>query len=218
MDNLPEPLPLPPNPRFIDLTKQQFERLTVLYFVGQDKWWTSRWLCRCNCGNHVVVVGQCLRRGDSKSCGCLKGERGRAALVTHGLGKPSEYAIWQSAKARCFDASSHNYPRYGGRGITMCDRWRNSFANFLSDMGPRPSKHHSIERLDNNQGYTPDNCCWATTSQQARNRRSNRMLTYQGVTQPAVVWAEQNGIPHKTLLNRIYRGWTVEKAIEVPLR
>lgn len=131
-------------------------------------------------------------------------------------GKPSlTYSSWDGMIGRCFRAGNASFPEYGAKGVTVCLEWR-EFARFLADMGPRPSKAHQIERLDNAKGYEPSNCVWATRSEQARHRRSNLMLTYRGETLPAVVWAERLGFPVHTVWTRKHRGWSDHETLSRP--
>jgi len=155
---------------WIDLTGQTFGRWTVLEFKGQAKW-----LCRCSCGTEKVVGGSSLRRGNSTSCGCFQREDVSRRTRTHGHkagGKYTpEYIAWANIIARCENPKHKAYPNYGGRGITICGRWRESFESFLADVGPRPSDDNSLDRIDNDGHYEPGNVRWATISEQAKNRR-----------------------------------------------
>lgn len=126
------------------------------------------------------------------------------------------YVCWFSMKARCYNPRTINYADYGGRGITVCQRWRESFANFLADMGQRPADGMELDRKDNNGNYTPANCRWVTAKVNARNRRSNRMLTYRGETHTMAEWAEIAGLPQRILKARMKLGWSVEEAISRP--
>lgn len=127
-----------------------------------------------------------------------------------------EYSSWESMKGRCLNPRSPSYPKYGGRGITVCDRWVSSFENFLADMGKRPSLSHSLERMDNLKGYDPDNCRWATRTEQQNNRRVNARLTCNGETLTLAQWVKRSGINRDTLNGRLRRGWPIEKALGVP--
>jgi hypothetical protein len=204
-------------PNFKDLTGQVFGRLTVLAFAG-IKASRASWLCRCKCGTQKEVVGQHLLRGSSKSCGCLSREQSISRSTTHGKFGTPEYRTWTGIITRCCNSRNHGYARYGGRGITVCERWRSSFEAFYEDMGDRPSPRHSIERVNNGLGYSKENCVWATPSQQARNRRSNRLLTFNGQTKSLVEWAEELGMQPDTLGRRLKDGWSVERALTTPVR
>jgi len=135
----------------------------------------------------------------------------------HLMSKTPEFRVWQSMLTRCFNKKANAYHMYGGRGITVCKRWRHSFLNFISDIGRRPTPKHSIERKNNNGDYTPDNCCWATVLQQANNTRTNVNLSFQGRTQTIAQWSREIGIKRGTIQRRLKRGWTVEKTLNVPV-
>lgn len=183
--------PKPTHPRFVDIEGQKFHRLYVLGFAGVHKNTRSYWWCRCDCQKIVIIDVSKLRNGHTKSCGCYKAEIYRGYRRTHGMTKTITYKSFDGMKQRCLNPQDEHYPNYGGRGITVCDRWRNSFENFLADMGERPSKQHSIERKDNNGNYEPDNCKWATATEQSNNRRSSRLLTYNGKTQSLALWCRE---------------------------
>jgi hypothetical protein len=132
--------------------------------------------------------------------------------VQHGGRHHPLYGLWKRMRQRCRDKNCPEYHRYGGRGITVDPRWDN-FANFLADMGLRPTPRHQVERKDNDGPYSPDNCVWATRKMQSRNTRANHLVTFQGKTQTVVDWAEELGIGRFTLFKRLHRGWPVEKAL-----
>ena len=199
-------LPHPPHHRFINLSGEVFSKLTALGFVGIVHS-GALWLCRCECGKHATVSSVRLRFGRARSCGC-----DRPVPTSRTYNRHPIYGLWKSMKSRCFNPNSQAFKEYGGRGITVCDRWRYSFADFLADMGERPNPKHSVERRNNNGHYEPDNCYWATQKQQTRNTRNNVRLTYNGKTQTLVDWANELHIKPCTLANRIRTGWPVEIA------
>lgn len=128
--------------------------------------------------------------------------------------KPTpEYRTWMGMVQRCCDAKCKDYARYGGSGIMICDRWRHSFPEFLSDMGPKPSADYSIDRIDHRGNYEPSNCRWATVRQQQRNRSSNVLITFNGITQPIVAWSESTGIGSDTISWRLKRGWELSRVL-----
>lgn len=174
-------------PAFYDLTGQRFGRLTVIRCsrrpgAGADgRVLPTQWFCLCDCGGEANPIGAALKNGNTKSCGCLSREMLNERSRVHGLTRTTEHSIWVMMKQRCRNSSNADYRHYGARGIDVCDEWVGDFARFLSDMGPRPSKKHSLERLDNDQGYSKLNCCWATWDVQSSNRRDCRYFTLQGV-------------------------------------
>jgi len=206
--------------RCVDHTGKRFGRLTVLDKrerrpVGEQGQQCTFLLCRCDCGKQKWVAYPALLWGSTKSCGCLNEEVRPVAAQTHGMSKVPEYTIWKSMRYRCNNPNVEDYPNYGGRGITVDPRWDN-FEVFLNDMGPRPTPPHSIERVDNDLGYTPDNCVWASPTTQARNRRNVRFYTYDGITLCIQDWANRTGIKYRKLLRRLNRGWNFERAISKP--
>lgn len=202
-----------------DLTGQVFGRLTVLSFAFRDKNGNSRWNCLCDCGESKVVWASALNRGLTQSCGCHRRESSRERRTTHGKsgGKDATYNIWAGMIKRCSNPNAHGYSRYGGRGIKVCERWQ-EFAAFLEDMGTKP-KGYSIERLDIDKGYEPDNCTWIPKGEQSRNKSTSRRITANGQTMLLVDWAAQTGIHEATISSRIDKlGWTSEKAVTTPVK
>lgn len=144
-------------------------------------------------------------------------EKQRAAVTTHGMSQTTTWRIWRGMRRRCYDTNIQGYANYGGRGITVCDRWRDSFENFYADMGERPSKQHSLERRDNNGNYTPHNCYWATNIEQHNNTRRSVFLEFQGKKQTITQWARELNINVATLYNRVRRGWDVTRILTKPI-
>jgi hypothetical protein len=156
---------------FINLSGQKFNRLTVLYRVENSGQNRVQFLCRCDCGKEVVAISENLKNGNTKSCGCLNTETRSKLNRRHGLGKPPEYNSWRAMKARCYRPKNNRYQHYGGRGIKVCDRWINSFENFYKDMGRKPGPAYTIDRKNVDGSYEPDNCKWATKTEQRLNVR-----------------------------------------------
>lgn len=173
----------------------------------------------CKCGTVRTVPVYQLINGNSKSCGCRTVERSRIRATKHGeaVNKSRTYETWARMRQRCncFTASSYRY--YGGRGIKVCERWE-SYTNFLEDMGERPSDDHSLDRIDNNGNYEPTNCRWATKKEQANNKRSNRLICYQGITRSLAQWEDVTGIKKEYLSRRLIKGWPIDRTLETPVR
>ena len=199
----------------INLIGQRFGRLLVISEADRDKQQRVKWLCRCDCGVEKVVQGRDLRRGKTKSCGCLNREVSAERNTTHGLCRTPDYQAWCAAKWRCTNPNNKHYANYGGRGIEFKFP---DFETFLDHIGPKPSKAHSLDRIDNNGHYEPGNIRWALIKAQARNKRSNHMISYQGETLCIAEWAEKLGFKRTLIFCRLYKGWSVEKTLETPPR
>jgi len=176
-------------------------------------------LCRCDCGSVKAINVNSLRRGLSTSCGCYRSERS----TTHGrsdgkTGQPPDraYSAWEAMKQRCLNPKAGKYPKYGGAGITVCERWIHSFENFLADMGPAPSNEHSLDRKDGTRGYEPDNCRWATRQEQQRNLKTNRRLVVGGELLSFRDACDRVGTSYDLAQTRIKRGWSTEDAVFKP--
>jgi hypothetical protein len=173
--------------------------------------------CECDCGALGEYRLCSLRSGNTTSCGCFAREststRSRLAFRTHGGTGTPEYSAWASLLQRCRNSNDSAYQNYGGRGIRVCDRWQESFSYFLDDMGYRPSAKHSIDRMDNNGDYSPENCRWATRSEQMRNTSVNRMVSHDGETLCVTEWAERYGMCASKLNGRLNLGWSFERAV-----
>jgi len=207
---------------FQDLTGNTYGLLKVLEYRGQNKHGVSLWLCRCACGTKKVISSLCMKSaGGTKSCGCLRLKHlaaGRALAKRHGEYRSREYRIWRNILYRCGTKTCAAFSRYGGRGIKVCKRWL-KFENFLSDMGRAPSAAHTVDRIDNDRSYSPENCRWATKREQANNRPSTLFLTHRGETKPLAEWARERGLNRLTLWHRLTRlGWGVQKALETPAK
>ena len=202
--------------KFIDLAGRRFGRLTVVAqaaHIGKQ----TAWDCVCDCGGAKRTLGNSLTRGVTASCGCLHHEMLVARNTTHGLGQPPEYKSWVHMRERCSNPNNPSYSNYGGRGIAVCSRWQTSFSNFIADMGPRSSSKHSLDRINNEGNYGPENCRWATKQTQANNTRRVRKLTYEGETHTITEWANLYDIPRGVLAGRINRKWPIQCALTVPV-
>lgn len=206
-------------PRLI-LDGERFGRLVVVGVADRTAHGKVRWSCRCDCGTITNVAGSGLKNGKTRSCGCLQRDTVIASNTRHGLAvrgnKADGYSTWMKMNSRCHTKSDKNFHHYGGRGISVCDRWRHDFVAFTSDMGPRPSPGHSIERINNDGNYEPANCRWATQKDQTRNQRRNRLLTLKGETMVLTAWSERLGISVQTIHSRLARGWSEERALTTP--
>ena len=189
----------------------RYGRLVAIRFDHKDKYSQQFWLFKCDCGNKKVINVSNVKKGDTKSCGCLRKEIMKNKMTTHGMSHTTEHFAWGSMKARCYNKNRADYKNYGGRDITICKRWL-KFENFYEDMGRCP-EGMTLDRIDNEKGYYKENCRWATAKEQANNRRSNRLLTYNGKTQNIKQWANELRINYGTLYSRIRYGWSVEKAL-----
>lgn len=205
------------------LKGKRFGRWLVIAPKGRDRYGGRMWECRCDCGVIRTVRETSLRSGQSRSCGCLHAELlaerakiGRYARK-HGMYATPEYQSWHLMKWRCGNPSAVGYQYYGGRGISVCREWLESFETFYCDMGPRPTPKHSIDRIDNDGNYEPGNCRWATAKEQAHNRRNNHVITFNGETLCATEWSDRLGGGRNVVSRRIKKGWSPEKAISTPL-
>jgi len=168
----------------IDLTGRIFTRLTVLSEAGRNNHKQVMWLCECSCGNKATIRGGSLKSGGTKSCGCLHKEAMVDLLTTHGLREHPLYMVWGGMKTRCYNENFHQYSDYGGRGITVCDRWRDSFEDFYNDMVGHYKKDLQLDRVNNDGNYEPSNVRWVTHQQNGMNRRGaqNGTSGYKGVS------------------------------------
>lgn len=202
----------------IDITGQKFSRLMVIaeagYHTKQNGQKTLKWLCKCDCGNEHIVIGSKLKNGHTKSCGCLKIETTKSgARRSHGMNRTVEYEAWCGMIKRCTNPNYSGFSNYGGRGITICERWLD-FKAFYDDMGDRPD-NTSLDRVDVNGNYEPSNCRWATPKEQCRNRRNNRLIEYKCEVKCVTEWAELTGIPAHKLRVRFDAGWSSDQVFDL---
>jgi len=207
-----------------DITGQKFNMLTAVKIVGKrDK--ANLWLCLCDCGKETHAIVTQLTRGTKTSCGCKRkqprGPRPDLAqrnkeMAKHSMSSSYTYSSWRSMISRCYNKKNKDYQKWGGRGIIVCDEWRNSFIEFFKYMGERP-KDHTIDRIDNNGNYEPGNCRWAKAKTQSNNTRKNYYIEYMGKIQTAKQWAEELGnVEYKTILYRLRTGWDTHAALTTP--
>ena len=200
----------------VDLSGQRFGRLVVCDIAERGGAGVAvKWRCLCDCGNTAVIASNNIKKGQ-QSCGCFARDESSRRATTHSRSKSPVYITWRAMINRCTNPNSDGFPQYGGRGIKVCDRWA-KFENFLADMGDRPGGC-TIDRIDVNGDYTPNNCRWAVADTQNNNRRNTLHLTHNGVTKPLQHWAREIGMAPRTLRSRIFvQGWSVDSAITKPI-
>ena len=201
---------------FIDLTGKRFGRLTVIKRTESTNH-NIKWLCKCDCGNEKSVFGIDLTQGKTASCGCIRKEMVIQKNTKHGYAHTRLHNEWTGIKQRCFNVKNQAYKNYGGRGITMCDEWKDNFFVFYEwAMNNGYQDDLTIDRIDNNGNYEPSNCRWTDRITQANNTRVNRRIEYKGETRTLKEWARIKNIGYGKLQARFIRGWTTEKALETP--
>ena len=198
-----------------NMAGRTYGALTVLRFVGRDKEYRDLWECRCTCGKTVAVTGKSLRNGTKKSCGCMQYRWASMKNTKHGMSNSRLYNIWTGMKSRCFNSKDRKFKNYGMRGITVCPEWRDNFAAFASwavGNGYEPSL--TIERIDVNGNYCPENCTWIPAEKQGANKTNNHRIRFNGKTQTLADWSKELNINYGTLKSRITRyGWAPERAL-----
>lgn len=205
--------PKPQTTRFKDIDGDRFGRLAVIGYKG-PRGNHREWYCKCDCGEVCIVLSNCLLRGETKSCGCLNSEYSRRRKTTHGKTGTRVYGIWKHIITRCTNRRAKAFPRYGGKGVKVCSRWR-SFQNFYADMGDPPSRIHSIDRRDNDGDYTPENCRWATPVQQQNNTSRNVKISINGRTQTLAEWCRELRLNYSTVHARLRKRWPVCRAFQI---
>jgi hypothetical protein len=198
-----------------DLSGKRFGRLTIISRAPDKICKGNRkrimWVCKCDCGNITIKNGDNIRKGNTSSCGCIKEK--------HSMSYSRLYRIWHGMLERCNNKNHVYFDDYGGRGIDVCDDWKSDFRKFMDwSLSNGYSEKLTIDRIDNNKGYSPDNCKWSTMKEQRNNTRANRNLTYNGITMNVTQWAEMLGISRNTLFSRLRKGWNVEKALSTPVK
>lgn len=200
---------------FIDLTNQKFGRLVVLKRANNSSDNRVMWECKCDCGNGCYVRAKDLINGKTQSCRCLHKEWLSNRFKKHGMSKLPLYNIWSSTKNRCYNKKCQDYKDYGARGIIICDEWLNNFQSFYDWAIANGYKEGlTIERINTNGNYNPNNCRWATNKEQQNNKRSNRLIEYKDKKQTISQWAEKLGIKYTTLYSRLNKlNWDIERAL-----
>jgi len=202
--------------KFIDLAGLVFGRLRVMKRVYREDISPKKvyWGCICKCGNTVTVTTGALRSGLTRSCGCLKNENASTINFKHGGRGTEEYHAWCDMKTRCLNPNFKDYKYYGGRGIKICEKWIDSFENFINDMGLKPGHNYSLDRKDTNKDYEPENCKWSTYKEQCRNRRNNLLIDFNGKTITLAELSEKTGLDWHLLRYRIIdKSMSVEEAV-----
>ncbi len=189
----------------MNLDRNAYGKLTIISQVYKPDEKEYFWKCRCVCGNEIITSGNRLRYGKVKSCGCIVKSQA-------GLSTSPAYRSWDSMIQRCYDTKVAHYQRYGAKGITVCDRWRYSFLNFLEDMGQRPEEM-TLDRIDSTGNYEPKNCKWSSAKQQASNRSNNHHLEFNNKRQTITDWSEETGISVTNIIKRLSLGWSVEETL-----
>ena len=205
-------------PKKLNLTGQKYGRLTV---VKQSEYKNKKvyWLCKCDCGNFCKVPTGNLRSGNTTSCGCIHRDMMRKRLKTHGHTNTRLYVIWSGVKDRCYNVHCKIYKYYGQRGIKLCDDWKDKFQSFYDwAISNGYDDTLTIDRIDANGNYEPNNCRFVTQKEQARNRRSNRNYTINGVTKCLKEWCEVLGLNYRTVYSRLHYGWTIIEALQLKKR
>lgn len=207
---------------------KKFGRLVILSYEGKAKFSKTLVKCLCDCGEIITKELPDVRNGHTKSCGCLRKEAtaknktgNRFKLknkerLTHGKTYTPEFYVWSSIKVRCMNPHSKAFKNYGGRGITVCDKWLHSFEAFLGDLGERPSPKHQIDRIDNDGNYCPENCRWSLVVENNNNKRTSKLITFNNRTLSRAEWEREIGLSRGMIRSRLIVGWTIEKILTTP--
>lgn len=199
-----------------NLSGKIFCRLTVLRRSNDPKFKTPAWVCFCICGSEYETRAMSLKSGATRSCGCLNTETRTKLKTVHGASAHTAYKSWKAMMGRCHDDQDKDFAQYGGRGITVCERWHD-LLKFIADVGERP-KGYSLERVDNNKGYSPGNCRWATPLEQGANKRNNRLVVINGNKMHVADVARKFYLTETTIVRRLNSGMTGDQLVRVPVR
>lgn len=198
--------------KFQDLSGSKFGKLTAIKVAYKNKNGESVWECVCDCGNVVNVVCSNLKNGHSTSCGCYK----KICSITHNETKTRLHRIWAGIKARCYNTNIAQYKNWGGRGITVCEEWKDSYETFRDwALANGYQENLTIDRINNDKGYSPDNCRWATQKQQSNNKRNNTLITFNNETHTISEWAEIIGVKSRTIQRRLVKNMPIEKILYI---
>lgn len=211
---------------FSDITGQRFGRLTCVERTAKrNKQREIMWLCKCDCGNEIVTNGSGLRRGSCRSCGCLQRDGMRDKSATHSLSSDENgnttrlYKAWCNMKTRCLNPNTREYENYGGRGISVCESWKTGYVEFHNwAIRHGYEENLTLDRKDNDGNYEPNNCHWATNKEQQNNTRRNSFVVFQGETMTVGQLVDKAGVDYASFNQRLRRGWTVEKSLNVPFK
>lgn len=205
--------------KLVDLTGQTFGRLTVVSRAENSNGGKARWLCKCECGNDCIVHASALRSGNTKSCGCLRAEISHDRVVTHGMSRTSLFHVWRAMKDRCLNPNNRSYKNYGGKGVRVCDEWLDSTTFFDWARSSGYEDGLTIERIDVNGDYCPENCKWIPFAEQARNKTNNLMIEIDGVSKCLAQWCDEYDMSYFMVSQRIRKlGWEPKKALTTPPR
>lgn len=198
-----------------DLSGQKFGRLTAIKFVDVNhKNRKAMWICKCDCGNTLLVESSQLTSGNTKSCGCIKKDLNKTRAVKHGYYNSRLYKIWYDMKRRCYDKRRTEYKYYGGSGIQVCDNWLDNYINFYNwAKNNGYADNLTIERIDYSKNYCPENCKWIPQKDQTQNSRHNHFITFNNKTMTITQWSRELGINRKTIRERLNKGWKIENVL-----
>lgn len=206
-----------------DITGQKFGRLTVIKRVGRNKQRQATWLCQCECANQITAVGCYLRSKRVMSCGCLRKDNLLKSITKHNKSRDKIYKVFTGMKARCYNKNSIEYKNYGARGIKICEEWLNNFLNFydwaIANGYDENTEHGkcTIDRIDVNGDYCPNNCRFVSNLIQQRNKRNNRFIEYKGIKLCVADWEKRLNFSQGTIKTRIKNGWSIKQIIETPI-